>query len=160
MPGSCLARRRAPCPEAIPSRRRCDRKAGVCSQLGWAARRRPRHQSDPGAGGYRWRREAGVLLAARCGFGGTVGETPVRQRRQGSTGGCTERHVQLVAPSLGHAGLVAASVEEEQPHRNGRVGDDAEVSEALIAGPAPGRDARRSSDSSSGRQLLTASAPH
>jgi hypothetical protein len=37
-------------------------------------------------------------------------------------------------------------------------GDDAEVSEALIVGPAPGCDARRSSDSSSGRRLLTASA--
>ena len=37
--------------------------------------------------------------------------------------------------------------------------DDAEVSEALIVGPAPARDARRSSDASSGRQRMTASAP-
>src|SRR4051812_35024463 len=49
---------------------------------------------------------------------------------------------------------------EQSSRRGCRIGDDAEVSEALIAGPAPGRDARRSSDSSSGRQLLTASAPH
>ena len=35
---------------------------------------------------------------------------------------------------------------------------DAEVSEALIVGPAPGRDAQRSSDSSSGRRLLAPSA--
>jgi hypothetical protein len=35
-------RRRAACPGTIPSRRRCHGKVGVCSQVGWAAGRRPR----------------------------------------------------------------------------------------------------------------------
>jgi hypothetical protein len=46
----------------------------------------------------------------------------------------------------------------QKPIRRGRYGDDAEVLEALIVGLASGRDARRSSDTSSARRLLTASA--